>query len=204
MYRGPAIDDQAILERLPPPYANLLREVNGYVAYHGGLHVYGACRLPTWHALRQVWLCEGALHRMYPHAITPEDVPFAEDALGDQFIVRGGIVHRLSAETGELESLDVDLVAFDANARADPLEYLRLQPLWQFRNDGGRVEPGELLSVWPPFVLDTDEARSFRAVPALQHRAFLADFARQLHDLPDGTKVRFEFPPRQDDLSQGS
>jgi hypothetical protein len=192
MYHGPPIEDEAILEQLPGPYANLLRNVNGYVAYYGGLHVYGACHEPVWHSLRYAWFGDGALHRLYPRTLTPDDVPFAEDALGDQYVARGGIVHRLSGESGELESLDVDLVAFDANARADPLEYLRLHPLWQFRHDGGTLEPGHLLSVWPPFVMGTnEETRSFRAVPAVEHRAFLADFARQIRDLPDGTKVQF-------------
>src|SRR4051812_37693754 len=154
MYHGPPIDDEAILERLPAPYVALLRSVNGYVAYHGGLHVRGACREPTWHSLRHNWLGDGALHKLYP-SLTPDDIPFAEDALGDQFIVRGGTVHRLAGETGDLSPLGVDLPDFDARTRADPLEYLSLQPLWQFRADGGELQPGQLLSVMPPFVLNT-------------------------------------------------
>src|SRR6476646_6059971 len=77
MFHGPPIDDEAILERLPGPYAELLRSVNGYVAYHGGLHVRGACHQPTWHSLRYNWLGNGAIHKLYP-ALTPDDIPFAE------------------------------------------------------------------------------------------------------------------------------
>jgi hypothetical protein len=188
MFHGPLIDDEAILDLLPEPYAELLRSVNGYVAYHGGLHVRGACLQPTWHSLRYNWLGDGAIHKLYP-AMTPDDIPFAEDALGDQFIVRGGIVHRLSAETGELTSLGVDLPDFDAKVQADPVEFLQLHPLLQIRSEGRELEPGQLLSVIPPFVLNCDGERSFKPVDGREHLEWLAGFARQIRDLPDGGQV---------------
>src|SRR5687768_13893517 len=85
MYLGPPIDDEEMLARLPAEYRRLLGEVNGYVAYHGGLHVRGACSTPEWHSLRAAWFGEEAIHRQFP-AVSAEDVPFAEDALGDQFV----------------------------------------------------------------------------------------------------------------------
>jgi hypothetical protein len=188
MFHGPPIDDVSILDLLPEPYARLLRSVNGYIAYHGGLHVRGACHQPTWHSLRYHWLGDGAIHKLYP-ALTPDDVPFAEDALGDQFIVRDGIVHRLAAETGELASLSVDLPDFDAAVQADPVQYLQLQPLQRVRAEGKSLEPGQLLSVLPPFVLQTKDERSFEPVDGRAHLEWLADFARQIRDLPDGGQV---------------
>jgi len=192
MFVGPPIDDAPILERLPPEYRNLLARTNGYVAYHGGLHVRGACLAPPWHSLRTAWDGERALHRLYP-AIAPADVPFAEDALGDQYILRAGVVHRLSGETGELEALGVDLATFDAAVRADPVEYLNLGPLEAFRAEGGALQPGELLSVYPPYCVDAgDHLRSFRAIPAADRLGFLASLAAQLRDLPDGAAVKFD------------
>ena len=52
MYVGPPIDDPEMLERLPSEYRSLLAQANGYVAFHGGLHVRGACLIPEWHSLR--------------------------------------------------------------------------------------------------------------------------------------------------------
>ena len=189
MYSGPPVDDEAILDLLPAPYATLLRSLNGYIAYHGGLHVRGACHEPAWHSLRYNWLGDGPLHKLYP-TLTPDDIPFAEDALGDQFIVRGGIVHRLAGETGDVSSLGVDLPKFDERTRANPMEYLSLQPLWRFRGEGKDLQPGHLLSVMPPFVFAAPiEKRSFRAVSSRQHIEWLADLARQIRDLPDGQQV---------------
>lgn len=192
MYVGPPIDDPEILERLPAEYRELLARANGYTAYHGGLHVRGACRAPEWHALRGAWEGERALHRLFP-AVLPDDVPFAEDALGDQYLLRGGTVHRLAGETGALVSLGVDLADFDAAVRADPVEYLRLEPLEAFRAEGGALLPGQLLSVYPPYCVSTSApGRSFKAIAAADRIAFLASLAAQLRDHPDGTAVTFE------------
>ena len=193
MYLGPPIDDFAILERLPAPYRDLLTRANGYVAYHGGLHVRGACLAPEWHSLRAAWEGPRAIQRLFA-AVTPDDIPFAQDALGDQFVLRNDVVHRLAGETGELESLDVNLAEFDANVRADPLGYLRLHPLERFRAEGGELNPGDLLSVYPPFVLkESADGVSTRAIPAADRLSFLATLAAQISRLPDGTVI--EMPP---------
>lgn len=196
MYVGPPIDDAEILKRLPAAYRDLLGRANGYVAYHGGLHVRGACRAPAWHSLRAAWEGEGALYRLFP-AVVPADVPFGEDALGDQLLLRGGEVHRLATEVGDVEALGVDLAGFDAAVRADPVGYLGLQPLEAFRAGGGALAPGELLSVYPPFVVATeDPTRSYRAVPVADRVGFLAGLAAQLRALPDRASVDLRVLPR--------
>jgi hypothetical protein len=193
MYFGPPIDDGEILPSLPSELTHLLRRANGYVAYDGGLHVRGACHEPKWHSLRAAWLGPSALHRLFP-ALCSSDVPFGEDALGHQFVIRHGMVHRLDAELGELESLNVDLADFDAAARNDPVEYLRLQPLEQFRAEGGILEPGQLLSVYPPYVFQESAGGvALRAIPASDRIAFLAHLAASIRDLPDGASV--SMPP---------
>lgn len=195
MYVGPPVDDPAILGRLPVEYRDLLARANGYVAYHGGLHVRGACIAPEWHSLRAAWEGERALHRLFP-AVSPDDIPFGEDALGDQYLVRADVVHRLAAETGEVESLGVDLVGFDSAVRSDPIAYLHLAPLEAFRAKGGTLEPGQLLSVYPPYVFnESAPGVSFRAISATDRIGFLASLAAQLRDIPDGTAVRFAIKP---------
>jgi hypothetical protein len=199
VYLGPPIDDGAILERLPAPYRDLLTRANGYVAYHGGLHVRGACLAPEWHSLRAAWEGPNAIHRLFA-AVAPDDIPFGQDALGDQFVIRNDVVHRLDGESGELESLDVDLADFDANVRADPLNYLRLHPLERFRADGGELNPGQLLSVYPPFCLkQSADGISVRAIPAADRLGFLASFAAQISRLPDGTVVTMRVDRRSTD-----
>ena len=189
MYRGPPIDDVEIMGRLTGELRDLLKQVNGYVAYHGGLHLRGACREPAWHSLRAAWDGDQAIHRLFP-GVRPDDVPFAQDALGDQYLLRGGIVHRLWAETGEMESTGRDLAAFDAGHRADPLEFLGLHPLHAFRQGGGELHPGMLMQMYPPFCANHDQPRCFSAVPSAEAIAYLSTLARQLAELPEGSTFR--------------
>src|ERR1051326_1193548 len=117
-YAGPAIDDPAILDRLPAGLVGLLHRVNGFAAFEGGLHLRGACLGPDWHSLRNAWVGERAFHRLYAE-VRAEDVPFAEDCMGDQFLLREGTMLRLAAESGAIEPLHLSLSEFLARAEAD-------------------------------------------------------------------------------------
>ncbi|MES3035265.1 MAG: SMI1/KNR4 family protein [Gemmatimonadota bacterium] len=189
MYLGPPIDDHEMLARVPTELVSLLRQTNGYVAFHGGLHLRGACHAPAWHALRSAWDGPDALHALYG-TVQRDDCPFAEDALGDQYLIRDGAILRLDAETGTVSEFAKDLDTFQAAVRADPSEYLTLAPLEQFRVDGGVLGLGQLLSVYPPFC-STESANgvSYRAIDALERRRWLASFAQQIRALPDGSTL---------------
>jgi hypothetical protein len=188
-YEGPPIDDQETFDRLPADLRNLLKQLNGFIQFGGGLHVRGACVEPTWHAIREAMTGEFALHEHYP-GVLPTDVPFAQDAIGDQYLLRDGIVHWLYAETGDIESLRIGLIEFLEAAQANPDEYLALQLLRQFLASGGTLQPGELLHVYPP--LCTVEARSgvsVTAVPAAERLAFLRQFAEQVRGASEGGQI---------------
>ena len=184
-FTGPALDDEEMLDRLPSELAAMLRQINGFILYQGGLHVRGACLTPEWHSLRNAWDGDDAFHRLYPE-VQAEDVPFGEDSLGDQFLLREGIVWRLFAETGEVESLEATLLEFFEAVKADPIEELALQPLQQYQQDGGNLEPGKLLAAFPPFCTEESaDGVSLAAIPSAERRRFLADFAEQVRDMPD-------------------
>ena len=186
-------DDTDILARVP---ANLLELVrSGSVAFRGGLHIRGACRDPQWHSLRAAWEGTQAFHELYP-AVLPSDVPFGEDCMGDQFLLREGVVFRLAAETGALEEVASSVEEFLADVEADAVETLQMHPLLQFEAEVGRLHPGQLLSAMPPFCMaESGEGVSLRAISANERRSFLASLAKQLEDVPDGGTVTFELSP---------
>jgi hypothetical protein len=188
-YEGPAIDDLDTLGLLPTDLRDVLEHTNGFIQFGGGLHVRGACLEPTWHSISEAMTGELALHEHYPNML-PTDIPFAEDAIGDQYFLRDGIVHWLYAETGDTESLRVGLIEFFEAAQANPDQYLGLQLLRQFLARGGTLQPGELLHVYPP--LCTVEAKSgvsVTAVPAAERLRFLEQFAEQVRGVADGGKI---------------
>ena len=197
-YRGPEISDPDILAGLPDDLASLIRDTNGIVAFRGGLHIRGACNAPVWHSLRHAWKSEKAFFKSY-RDLRPSDIPFAEDCLGDQFVIREGEVHHLVAETGELQNLAVGLFGFLTQANSDRVEYLSLQPLLRVEHDGVALKPGELLHAYPPFctVESASGQVSLRPVPSHEVHAVHAQLATFLRDNPDITKfeMRVDGPP---------
>jgi|SRR5215831_5779674 len=190
-FRGPEIDDFELLGLLPPVLQEYLRQTNGLVVFDGGFHVRGVCREPAWHSLSTVWTGSHALHRWYPE-VQPNDIPFAADCVGDQFLLRNGIVHRLYAEDGRTKDLGLDLPGFLASAAQDPVGFLMLQPLLQLRANGHSLKPGQAIHVYPP--LCTKEAAqgvSMKPVSALDCLAYHARLAEQLSKLRIGEKARF-------------
>ena len=188
-FRGPQIDDESLLDELPENLASLLRSINGFILLGGGLHFRGACLTPEWHSLRAAWQGEFALHALYD-SVEPADIPFAQDCVGDQFLLRGGEVVRLSAETGEIEAKASGLASFLEAANADPMGYLSLEPLQALRNQGEDLQPGQLIHAYPPFCTpQSAQGVSLKAVPAHELIGFHAALASQLPQ--DGGQIQF-------------
>jgi hypothetical protein len=190
IFRGPASFNTSVLSDLPSEYAATLHEINGFVAFDGGFHLRGICEEPAWHSLLAAWHGEEALHRLFP-ALLDSDVPFAEDCMGDQFVLRDSVVHRLAAETGVLQPMSLSWSQFFAALLADAFAFLQLHPLVQFQREGGHLEPGQLLNAYPPFITkEAADGVSLAAVPAHERIHFLSDFARQLASAGEGEQFR--------------
>lgn len=164
-WEGPACDDRELLARLPPTLRALLDQTpSGFIQFHGGLHYRGAVRKPGWHSLRSAWLGPKALHKAYP-AMKTDDVPFAQDYLGNQYILRDEQVMRVNGETGELGAPIPGLIAIGPSGSGEPppLELqvfieaiqgfdgaLDLALLDRYLEAGHHLPPGSLLHVHPP------------------------------------------------------
>lgn len=191
-YRGAALDDIDILDRLPMDLQQLLAQRNGFVAFRGGLHVRGACVEPRWHSLRAAMEGPESFTARF-RTVKPDDVPFAEDVFGDQFLLRDGTVFKLDSYADQLTPVADDLVDFFGKVQEDPITLLELGHLAQFESSGETLRPGELLMEWPPFVVEgSEKGVTLRRIPASERLEFLADIAKQLRGVADGTKVEFK------------
>jgi hypothetical protein len=184
-WRGESIDDVEILHDLVPALVHLLSSKNGFILHKGALHVRGASRTPLWHSLCAAWRGPTSIHTLYQN-VRATDVPFAQDQVGDQFLIRDAAVLRLSAETGEVEQLADNLEIFFQRVNEDIEGFLNV-------GLAHTMQPGELLLAYPPFVFRESGTRlSLRPVPAEEAIQFHADLARQLRDVPDGGQVEFK------------
>jgi hypothetical protein len=183
-YTGPTISDREDLDRLDDEHRAFLERANGVVAFGGGLHVRGVCAEPAWHSLQEAWDGERAYHRYYPE-VTDGDVPFAQDAFGDQYLLRSGYVIRMSAEDAAIDELGLRFAEFIDAAAENPREFLSLELLDAFLTEGGVLEPGQLLKITPPACSD-EALEGVRVVPVSvrEHFAYAANLAHLIRQLP--------------------
>lgn len=183
VYKGGEISEVEILGKLPASLRDFLQKTNGLTAFDGGLHIRGIVNSPHWHSLQKVWFGDFSLHTMFSN-LKEGDIPFGQNCLGDQFVLRDETVWQLSAEIDELENLSLNLEEFLTKTNANPVDFLLLEPLLKFTEEGGKLEKRELLSVYPSFCTEESaEGVSFKAVPMFDRLGFLADFARQINSL---------------------
>ncbi|MBC8082493.1 MAG: hypothetical protein H7Z21_04720 [Hymenobacter sp.] len=190
LYTGDELADLATFARLPVYLQAFLRERNGVVAYFGGLHIRGCVTEPAWHSLDAAWQRETAFWRTYDDVLEA-DIPFGQDCVGNQFLLRGDAVLLLDTETGELADLEVDFKHFLFGVEKYPLDALGMEPLRDFQLNGGVLRPGHLLRLYPPVCVASAQARSrVQPQPAAERLRWLADFYRQIKELPSGQPIR--------------
>lgn len=177
--RGPSVDDVDLMRTLPEELIRVLQDTNGFILFDGALHVRGAVRYPAWHSLRYAMQGEDAFCRLYK-LVEATDIPFAQDCMGDQFLLRKDRVFLLSAETGEVEMLSETLGDFWQSVKANPEEFLNFDP-------NRKLEPGYLLHAYPPFCTkESANGCSIKSIPAQELIRFHADFLKHLGGLQDG------------------
>jgi hypothetical protein len=184
-WKGEQVEDIEILSELPSELTMVLRDVNGFILHRGAVHFRGACLTPEWHSLRAAWHGSNALHVLFDE-VRPSDIPFAQDQVGDQFLIRDGVVLRLWAETGEIKGLADSLDEFLSKVTSDIEGFLNV--------DLRRVmEPGQILHAYPPFCTgESAQGVSLRPVPATEALLFHANLAKQIREAPDGGKIEFK------------
>jgi hypothetical protein len=181
-WKGESIEDVEILRELPADLVRVLSDTNGFILHEGAVHVRGACLTPEWHSLRAAWRSPKAFHSLYAD-VRPSDIPFAQDQVGDQFLIRDNVVFRLSAETGEIERLADSVQDFFGRVSSDIEGFLNV-------GLGHRMQPGQLLHAYPPFCIkDTSIGVSMRPLPAAEVILVHARFAKQIAAIPDGEQI---------------
>jgi hypothetical protein len=192
LFTGGELTDLVSFARLPSYLQTFLREQNGVVAYFGGLHIRGCVSEPSWHSLSEVWQGANAFWRTYD-TVVETDIPFAQDCVGNQFLLRGDAVLFLDTETGELADLEVDFKHFLFGAEKFPLDALGMEPLRAFQQRGGVLQPGQLLSLFPPMCIETAQQKPRVQPQTVAARlAWLADLYRQIKNLPDGQHLQLK------------
>jgi hypothetical protein len=161
---------------------------DGLVALEGGLRVFGVSSavLPdivTWNA-------ESGWRSSY-RTLADGLQYFAEDAFGDQFAFDAGRVVRFRAETGKREHMSDSLAGWLARLLKHPDDELSLPVLRKWQRLGRDLQPSQHLCPTYPFVVSGSPDSGLHAVDRNESMCFKGDFAWQIRDLPEGSKIKF-------------
>src|SRR6266403_2250585 len=177
-WQGESIDDVEILTELPEDLVNLLADTNCFIFHEGAFHVRGAALTPEWHSIRSAWRGDKSFQSLYASVLS-DDIPFAQDQFGDQFLIRGGKIIRLLAEMGKVEPVADNLEEFLGRVCADIEGFLNVTTTRY------PLKPGQLLHAYPPFCFqESGASASINAAPAHEVIRGNAEIARVLRDVP--------------------
>lgn len=185
-WQGGEVEDIQLLAELPAELVGVLKEINGFILHHGAFHLRGAVSKPEWHSLGAAWKGPNAFHRLYS-SVVDSDIPFGQDQLGDQYILRDGSVFRLVAETGDVEPVCQSFQQFIIGVEEDIESFLNV-------GLNHKLEPGQLLHAYPPFCTkEAADGVSLKACDATELIGFHAEMARQIASRADGSQIRIKF-----------
>ena len=190
-YTGGPINDTGTFEILPDYLQQFYLKQNGLICFDGALHIRGCVQNPIFHSLNEFWFGKHALADLFS-SITKNDIPFAQDFLGDQYLIRGNEIIHLQSEFDEIENLRISFEEFIARSIQNTNNFLLTEPLRFYLKSNSKLVPGQLLSVFPPYCIETESERHFGAVDAIEHLHYLSDLARQIKIHKDGTSIKFK------------
>jgi len=118
---------------------------------------------------------------------------FAEDIFGRQFAVCEGKIGIFEIETGDFDIVALSLQEWASMLLLDynQMTGFRLAHEWQVRH--GPLHPRHRLMARTPFVLGGEYSlTNLVALDSLQLMKNLGNLARQIHALPDGSRIEFK------------
>ncbi len=172
-YKGEPINDWLTFNRLPGCIQDFLIEINGFTVRNNG----GCVNSPDWHSLNEVWHGGTRLSDLFD-SIRPDDIPIAQDCVGNQFIIRQNKICMLDVETGRIELMEIDFQEFIrqiAELSYDELQDSNMQNV--------ELVPGQHFSYYP---VDNSPVLDFslKAFDSLAHLKLLSMIAR-VNKMPD-------------------
>jgi hypothetical protein len=182
----------ALSEKHKEELLHMLKIRNGFYAFESALHVFPFVA-ENWFENQDLirWNLPSTWQQSYGEE-TASLFAFAEDIFGYQFSSYKRRIVRFDPETGDVEDLCATveewaaLICQDFNVQTGyPIAHK-----WQAAN--GRIRPGNRLAPIYPFVSSQGsyELSNLYEVNALKGMLSRADFARQIKNVADGSKVK--------------
>lgn len=176
--------------RLGDELTELLEARNGFYAYESALLVRPFQSTQTPLGILE-WNSTGLWKGQYGEDAS-DALFFADDVFGGQFCIRGKEICVFEPETGLFEAVADSLEAWARDVLAEP-DFRTGYPLahaWQVEN--GPLPQGVRLLPKMPFLCGGKyELENLYTLSDVEGMLFRASIAKQIRDLPDGSKIVF-------------
>jgi hypothetical protein len=179
-----------LLGSLANEFREFLSEKNGFYAFDDALHVFPATMDNSIMGIEE-WNSQG-LWRSHYGFLMKNYFFFAEDVFGTQFCVFEDKIYSFDPETAEIEEIAHTFNEW-AGIIIDDSDFLTGFPLanqWQWKN--GKIPTGQRLLPKKPFVAGGEfSLENLYLLDAVTGMRARADFAKQIHNVKDGTEIIF-------------
>jgi len=118
---------------------------------------------------------------------------FAEDVFGGQFCIIDEKIGVFNPETGEIEAMADDLEGWSSKLLSDYNVFVGYKFAHDWQKLHGRMQDRYRLMPKKPFVLGgAYELENLEGMDSVRVMKSYGNLAHQIHDLPDGSQVKFE------------
>ena len=174
---------------------SLLQRCNGFFAFESALHVFhsgadvpGLASIETWND-RTLWISD------YDQDLQGLTF-FAEDIFGNQFAASTSGILGFDAETGDLAEVAPSLEEWAMTILADYEVQTGSQIAHSWQAEFGALPIASRLVPRIPFICGgAFTPANLFPYPREKSMKLRAGFARQIRNLPDGSKIKFIFEP---------
>ena len=177
--------------RLGEELKYLLENRNGFYAFESALHVFPAAHFSGDMTLGR-WNSHGLWKFEYA-GMADGKFFFAEDVFGNQFCLFGNEIGFFEAETAETQMVASGVEEWASLILKDYAFQTGYPLVHTWQKQHGPLSEGQRLMPKIPFVLGgefkVENLFEIRAISGMKSRGNLA---RQIKDLPDGSKIKFE------------
>lgn len=166
----------------------LLAQINGFVAFESAFHLYPSS--PDDPLSLENWNKPGLWRFEYGDLISPDAHFFAQDIFGNQFAIHQDAINHFDAETAAFRPLTPSFGEFIAKLLTDYRNMAGFDAAHAWQTRHGALTYGKCLAPKIPFVLGgSADLSNLYAADQIELMRFRGSLARQIRNLPDGTKV---------------
>jgi SMI1 / KNR4 family (SUKH-1) len=171
-------------------YYHFLKRCNGGFFFEQALHLYSVNGIFKYCDIEEI-------NRIFQEAygdLAKGAYAFGQDVFGNQFIFISSQISLFNIETAEIEPIANSFIEWIEHIFADTDYLTGVSILQEWKAGEEKLEFGQRLCPKKPFVVGGEySVENLYNIDIEKNLLYNSHIAKQIHDLPDGTPIKFGF-----------